>query len=197
MPERTSSTSCGRSKDRAPLHDRVMAWLFAAGSALPHPPRGGVEKPDGQAALRRGALACLRPTAARDVYEASSRCWVARTMGPERVAHHLDRMTQAFDAAKPAINTPFFFASDISDTRPADQYRREQGDDRAGDHREAVFWIVATYCRCLKILDADALGASCLQFTLRVSPSSSPTSASSSRRISGGAPPTSKRRCRP
>ncbi|MEZ4619872.1 MAG: hypothetical protein R2867_30820 [Caldilineaceae bacterium] len=28
--------------------------------------------------------------------------------------------------------------------------------DRRGDHREAIFWIVATYARCMIVFTADA-----------------------------------------
>ena len=76
-------------------------------------------------------------------------------MSRKRVEHHLATLADAFDAAKAVIKTPFFFASDISDlARPIaiDGSRKliEQG-----NHREAMFWIVATYARCQKVLYHD------------------------------------------
>jgi hypothetical protein len=74
------------------------------------------------------------------------------------VARHLDRLGEVFDeaAAVGHSRTPFFFSSDISaEARPiAIDGSRALVD--AGDHREAVFWIIATFTRCQQILDADA-----------------------------------------
>jgi hypothetical protein len=50
-----------------------------------------------------------------------------------RVEFHLAALTRAFDFARTIIQTPYRFASDISDV-----------------------WIVATYSRCLAILHNDA-----------------------------------------
>jgi hypothetical protein len=72
------------------------------------------------------------------------------------VERHLDRLAEIFDAAAGAAHTPFPFSSDITPVaRPIaiDGSRRLVED---GDHREAVFWIAATYARCQQILDADA-----------------------------------------
>ncbi len=50
----------------------------------------------------------------------------------------------------------FFFASDISDlARPIALDDSRELIER-GDHREAIFWIVATYSRCQKVLYHDA-----------------------------------------
>jgi hypothetical protein len=68
-------------------------------------------------------------------------------------------MTEVFDAAAAVATTPFPFASDITaEARPVavDGSRDLVGQDR---HREAVFWIVATYARCLTILASDAPAA--------------------------------------
>ncbi|MHA6619004.1 hypothetical protein [Pseudonocardia sp. DLS-67] len=72
------------------------------------------------------------------------------------VVRHLDRLGEVFDEAAAVGRTPFFFSSDISaEARPiAIDGSRALVD--AGDHREAVFWVVATFARCQQILDADA-----------------------------------------
>ena len=73
---------------------------------------------------------------------------------PEQVLDHVPPLAAAFDATAACGPTGFPFASDLSpDSRPVavDGTLRlvEQG-----DHREAVFWLVATFSRCLQVLDA-------------------------------------------
>jgi hypothetical protein len=76
-------------------------------------------------------------------------------MGRSRAEHHLGALAAAFDAAAAARRTPFVFAADISDLgRPiAIDGSRELIE--GGSHREAVFWMVATYARCQKVLAHD------------------------------------------
>ena len=73
-----------------------------------------------------------------------------------QVERHFAAMTEAFDAAKSVIRTPFFFASDISEVaRPIAIDGTRETIDR-GYHREAMFWITATYARCQTVLANDA-----------------------------------------
>jgi hypothetical protein len=139
----------------APWHDQVTSWLF---------PTGVTTHVILVAALRNPTVR-LRYLAAREVlrkyghaalYEDLLRLLGCASLTPERVEHHLDALERTFDAAAAAAKTPFFFSSDITAaSRPiAIDGSREL--IRAGDHREAVFWIVATFARCHKILTADA-----------------------------------------
>ena len=75
---------------------------------------------------------------------------------PDRADHHLDELIQTFDIAARVARTKFVFSSDITPiARPvAIDGTREQ--IRQGNHREVVFWLVATYSRCHKILATDA-----------------------------------------
>ena len=77
-------------------------------------------------------------------------------MSRARVARHLAALTDAFDAAKMVLKTPYRFSADISDiARPiAIDGSRELIED--GYHREAIFWMVATYSRCQHVLYHDA-----------------------------------------
>ena len=60
------------------------------------------------------------------------------------------------DAAKDVITTPFSFASDISDlARPVAVDGSLELVGRR-DHREAIFWMVATYSRCQAVFAHDA-----------------------------------------
>jgi hypothetical protein len=65
---------------------------------------------------------------------------------------HLQSMANAFEAANAAEVAGYVYRSDISSEGRSvaiDGSRKLIAD---GDHREAVFWILATYMRCLEIL---------------------------------------------
>jgi hypothetical protein len=139
----------------APFHEQVVPWLFAAGG-MPH-------------VL---LVAGLRNPTVRRRYEAVHDLLVdyghaasypellallgCAAMTRERVAHHLDVVSQVFDATVPVVRSPFFFAADITaSARPvAIDGSREMIARR--HHREAIFWMVATFSRCMQILHADA-----------------------------------------
>ncbi|WP_019535373.1 hypothetical protein [Paenibacillus ginsengihumi] len=142
--------------ETAPLHDQATAWLFPTG-VMAHAPL--------VAALRNPTVR-LRYLAARGVLEefgfADRYGELLELLGcagmtPQRVRHHVDALARTFDAAARAARTPFFFSTDIT---PAARPIVIDGSIqliRAGNHREAVFWIAATFARCHKILAADAL----------------------------------------
>lgn len=77
-------------------------------------------------------------------------------MPSRRVERHLDELTRTFDAAAAVARTPFFFSTDITAAARPIAIDGSRGLIRAGLHREAVFWIAATFARCHKILEADA-----------------------------------------
>jgi len=74
---------------------------------------------------------------------------------PQRVDHHLRALARTFDTAAAAAKTPFFFSSDITPAARPIAIDGSRDLIRAGRHREAVFWIVATFARCHKILAVD------------------------------------------
>ena len=77
-------------------------------------------------------------------------------MGKLRVEYRLAAVTEIFDFAKEIIKPPHRFASDISEVgRPISIGGSREFID-SGYHGEAVYWIVATYSRCLAILHNDA-----------------------------------------
>jgi hypothetical protein len=68
-------------------------------------------------------------------------------------------MTAAFDTAAAVAATPFPFSCDITPAaRPVAVDGNRDLVER-GHHRDAVFWIAATYARCLTILASDAPAA--------------------------------------
>ena len=102
------------------------------------------------------ARALLEECGHLDFHEALLELLGCARMSRAQAEHHLAALTDAFDATKAMVKTPFFFASDISDiARPIAIDGSRELIERS-QHREAVFWIVATYCRCQKVLHHDA-----------------------------------------
>ncbi|WP_220183391.1 hypothetical protein [Sphaerisporangium album] len=138
-----------------PSHDQVTAWLFPTGVTTHVLLTAGLRNPTVR----------LRYLAARTLLEQYGHAGFheellallgCADMTRRRAEEHLRTMTAAFDAAARVAATPFFFSSDISPAaRPIAVDGGRALIDR-GDHREAVFWIAATYARCLKILACDA-----------------------------------------
>ena len=138
-----------------PFHAQVTSRLFATGCTTHMLLVAGLRNPT----IRKRYVACRELLAEHgrlDVHERLLEMLGCRDMTAERVTHHLEAMTLAFDAAKSIIETPTPFANDITDmARPiAIDGSRELVD--AGLHREAVFWIAATYARCMNVLEGDA-----------------------------------------
>ncbi len=91
-----------------------------------------------------------------DGYETLLELLGCAQMSRARVEHHLAALADAFDAAKAVVKTPYFFTSDISNlARPIAIDGSRELIER-GNHREAIFWMVATYARCQKVLYHDA-----------------------------------------
>ncbi|MGG6311405.1 hypothetical protein [Paenibacillus macerans] len=139
----------------APWHDQVTGWLF---------PTGVTTHVLLTAALRNPTVR-LRYLATREVLEAYGHSEIyaellhllgCAQLTARQAETHLDALARTFDAAAEQARTPFFFSSDITaGARPvAIDGSREL--IRTGRRQEAVFWIVATFARCHKILAADA-----------------------------------------
>lgn len=139
----------------APLHDRLTGWLF---------PTGVTTHVLLVAALRNPTIR-LRYAAARDVLEEYGLHDVypqllhllgCSHLSASRVEHHLGELTRTFDAAADVVQTPFFFRSDITVLSRPIAIDGSRDLIHAGKHREAVFWIAATFARCHQIFAADA-----------------------------------------
>ncbi|HEY5832355.1 hypothetical protein [Streptomyces sp.] len=139
----------------APFHEQVTAWLF---------PTGVTTHVLLVAALRNPTVR-LRYVAAREVldqyghfgrYPELLELLGAARLSAGRVRQHLGALAETFDATVRVARTPFFFSSDI--TRAARPIAIDGSWDLVdrGLHREAVFWIVATFARCHTVLAADA-----------------------------------------
>ena len=137
------------------FHDQVTAWLFGTAGTTHILLSAGLENPT----VRRRYLAArelLADYGHLDLYETLLELQGCAQMTRKGVEYHLAAVTQAFDVAKAVFKTPYRFASDISDiTRPISIGGSRELIER-GFHLEAVYWIVATYSRCMTILHNDA-----------------------------------------
>jgi hypothetical protein len=136
-------------------HDRVTAWLFPTGITTHVLLTAGLRNPTVRKryAAARGLLGEYGLSGA---YEELLCLLGCADMTPARAGHHLRAMTEVFDATALRSRTPFVFASDITAAARPIAVDGSRALIAQGLHREAVFWIVATYARCLKILAADA-----------------------------------------
>jgi hypothetical protein len=138
-----------------PFHDQVTTWLFGTGVTTHVLLAAGLQN----LTVRRRYLAARELLAAYgrlDFYENLLELLGCAGMSRERVEYHLAALTGAFDVAKTLVKTPYRYASDISDMgRPvAIDGSRELIE--GGCHREAVFFLAATYSRCQHVLYQDA-----------------------------------------
>jgi len=138
-----------------PWHDQVTAWLFGT----------GVTTHVLLVAALRNPTIRLRYLAVREVLEEYGRSPLYRDLlqllgcaelAADRVDNHLGALAHTFDAAAVAAKSQFFFSSDITPAARSIAIDGMRDMVRAGNHREAVFWIVATFARCHKILAVDA-----------------------------------------
>lgn len=139
----------------APFHDQVTSWLFPTGMTTHVLLLAGLRNPT----VRRRYLAAremLIEYGLTGFYPDLLELLGCTRLTPQRIEEHLDELAKTFDAAAAISSTPFPFSTDITAiARPvAIDGSREL--IRAGCHNEAVFWIVATFARCHKILAADA-----------------------------------------
>ena len=142
-------------RETDPLHDQFTSWLFGTSVTTHILLVAGLRNPT----VRKRYLAVrglLDELGRLDIHEELLQLLGCAAISRTQVERHLATMTGAFDAAKRTIRTPVFFASDISDVaRPiAIDGSREMIE--SGCHREAMFWIAATYSRCQKVLSTDA-----------------------------------------
>lgn len=138
-----------------PFHDQVMAWLFGAGVTTHVPLVAGLRNPT----VRKRYVAVrelLDDYGHSSFYEPMLDLLGCTHITPACAEHHLDALAEVFDASAAVARTPLPFSSDITEVaRPIAIDGSRKLIDR-GDHREAIFWIVATSLRCQAILHHDA-----------------------------------------
>ena len=140
--------------EAALLHDQVIGWLFPTGVLTHVLLVAGLRNPTVRRryAAARELLAELGRMSFYEPLLALLGCAQMTSMSVER---HLDALAPAFDAAREVIRTPVPFASDISAAARPIAIDGSRMLIHGGLHREAVFWLVATYSRCIKVLSTD------------------------------------------
>lgn len=138
-----------------PFYDQVTAWLFPTGITTHVILLAALRNPT----VRKRYLAArevLMEYGYEDFYPKLLELLGCNHLTAQRIEKHLEGLSKTFDVAASVAKTTFFFSSDITTmARPiAIDGSREL--IRSGYYQEAVFWIVATFARCHKILAADA-----------------------------------------
>lgn len=148
--------ACLRALDEpAPFPEQALKALFGTGLTTHVLLAAGLKN----LTVRKRYLAARELLAAygyADFYPALLELLGCSRMTRARCEHHLARLAQAFDAAKSAIRTPVFFASDLSDRARPITIDGNRELIESGSHREAVFWLAVTYSRCQDVLARDA-----------------------------------------
>lgn len=139
----------------AAWHDQVTAWMFPASIPTHVVLVAGLRNPT----VRLRYLAAR--TVLRDHDQDALYLTLLRLLGcadcdPGTVQRHLDQLAVTFDQAAAVSRSRFPFSSDITGAARPIAIAGSQELVDGGDHREAVFWIVATFARCQQILAADA-----------------------------------------
>ena len=147
----------------APLHDQVTAWLFGtslttliltvAGLQAPTVRRRYVEV--GELLAKHGRL---------DFYEELLQLLGCSGWSRGQTTRHLAAVAAAFDEAKSLPKGDFRFAADISYPARAVAVGGSRTLIEQGLHREAVFWMVATYSRCQWIFYYNAADEAGVRF---------------------------------
>ena len=143
-----------RLDETKPLCDRVNSWVFPVGITTHMLLVAGLRNPT----VRRRYVETHRLLADYgylDFYEPLLDLLGCTHMTKGQVGQHLEALTEVFDVAAQVSKTPFFFSSDISEIARPIAIDGSWEMIEAGFHREAVFWMVATYSRCQKIIDCD------------------------------------------
>ncbi|MFF7632875.1 hypothetical protein ACFZB9_06940 [Kitasatospora sp. NPDC008050] len=152
---RRIETSLASLDTSAPWHDQVTGWLFPTGITTHLLLVAALRNPTVRLRYLR-AREVLDEYGLTDRYPGLLRLTGCQNLTAERVEQHVDALARTFDEAAALARTPVLFSSDI--TAAARPIAIDAGYElaRRGDHREAVFWITATFARCHKILATDA-----------------------------------------
>lgn len=136
-------------------HELVTTWLFPTGITTHVLLLAALRNPT----VRRRYIAVrevLLEYGHADFYEKLLALLGCAHLTPKRVEEHLDELAKTFDAAATVAKTPFFFSTDITPIARPIVIEGSRELIKSGYHREAIFWMAATFSRCHKIFEADA-----------------------------------------
>jgi predicted nucleotidyltransferase len=139
----------------APYYDLVTQWLFPTGITTHVLLLAALRNPT----VRRRYQA-VKEVLGQYGYDAFYQKLLellgCKELKPQSAKIHLKNLEKTYDAAVKAARTPFPFREDITVKSKIIAIDGSYRFIEEGYHREAVFWMVATYARCHKILAADA-----------------------------------------
>jgi hypothetical protein len=145
----------GGLKEPPGLYEQVVGWLFATGQTTHILLVAGLRNPTVRkryVAVRDLLIECERLEFYEELLELLGCAWMDRA----RVEYHFSSVRSAFDAAKAVMRSSFPFEADLTDKSRPIAIDGSWELIEAGLHREAVFWLVATYARCEKVFSTDA-----------------------------------------
>ena len=141
-------------RDGAPFADQVIHWAFPAAVTTHVVLVAGLRNPT----VRKRYLMIrelLAEYGLEDRYDLFTGLLGANRPSPVRIAAAMDGLEAIFRDATRVIRSPFPFSADIS----ADGWPVAIGGSRdliaAGNAQEAVFWMLATWSRCMSVLVTD------------------------------------------
>lgn len=142
-------------KESAPLHNQVTSVHFAAGITTHVLLSAGLRNPTVRkryAAVRELLIEYGFPEFYEKLLELGGMAHQSR----QDVVRHLEALAEAYDAAKTFLRTPYRFAADLTEASRPVVIDGSRELIALGLHREALFWMVAVYCRCRHVLAQDA-----------------------------------------
>jgi hypothetical protein len=139
----------------APWPDLVLWWLFPTGVVTHVLLVAALQNPTVRLRYLR-VREVLHQYGQIGLYTDLLRLLGCAEMTAQQVEDHLHILSKTFDAAASVARTKFAFSSDITPATRSIAIDGSRNLIEAGNHREAVFWIIATLARCHKILAADA-----------------------------------------
>jgi hypothetical protein len=141
----------------AAWHDQVTAWMFPASLTTQVVLVAALRSPT----VRRRYLAAREVLHEHDQdarYLTLLRLLGCADCDRQTVQEYLDRLAVTFDQAAALAKTPFFFSTDITGAARPIAIDGSQDLIDNGDHREAVFWIIATSISCVHRHGVPPLG---------------------------------------
>ena len=145
----------GSYREDLPLLDNINCWLFPTGILTHAILVAALRNPTVRLRYLR-SRAVLDDWNRLDVYEALLEPLGCSNMTASQALRHLQGLERTFDLAAARRQTAFPFQNDIDPAARAVAIGGSLDLIEAGNPREAVFWMAATYERCHRILAADA-----------------------------------------
>lgn len=134
-----------------PLHRKVTAWIFAAGLCSHVILVAGLANPTVRTRLAatQHLLADLNRL---DIQEELLDLFRSRELHKERIQTHTDHLGLLFDMAIPLVHGEYPFAADITPSGREIAISGNLQMIHQGLHRETVFWLGASFARCLQVI---------------------------------------------